>query len=314
MEHNVLSPNPRPQPKLPEFASKDFKNHWVETMSNEDYQGKSDFISASGLVEMMKSPYHFHEYCRGNAPDMTPSQTLGTLIHAALLEPKRFRRFMALKPDFNRRTNEGKRDHEAWMKLHENHIVVDQHQFEVLTSVLESVEKNPELVGYLSQGHKEISGFFRDPHTGLKCRLRPDLLIPADTVESMPAIIIDVKSTRCAEERKFFYSVEEYHYDMKAAFYLHGASIISGQPIEFFKWVAVENVPPYVVSVFDVDQATLETGKWKFRTKMKQLKECLETNDWPAYQREPQTLMAPEWYLRKYEHIYADELWQMEAE
>ena len=299
-------------PSLPEVAPETFENKWVENLSNEDYHSKKDHINAGGIREILRSPFHYYQACLGNKREDTASMILGTLIHKALLEPNDFISKTIVMPEFNSRSNAGKLEKAEWLKAHESRIIVDQKQSDIISSILDSIAKMPELVGILSDGHKEISGFFRDPESGFKCRIRPDILIAADTVNAIPPYVIDVKTTRDASKEAFTRSILNYSYHVSAAFYLHGASIISGQQIENFQWIAVENVPPYAVACYEMDRAWLEIGEHLFKKALRTLKECMSKNEWPGYQVEPEFISPPDWVLKRFENIYSEAAWGSE--
>ena len=304
MEHDAVAQVAPGAPKLPEYADESYEARWVSEMSIEAYHAERGHINSGGLRDVLRSPYHYYQALRGNEPDQTDSMVLGSLIHAAILEPVRFSTQMIRRPEFNRRTNQGKADEAEWMKRHEGRIIVDDRQAEVIEGVLDSISRMPELVGLLTDGHKEISGFFRDPETGLKCRIRPDMLIAADTVSAIPPYIIDVKTTRDASEEAFERSIIQYGYHIAAAYYLHGASIISGQTIRNFQWIAVENHPPYAVAVYEMDQAWAEIGEFLYRRAIRRLKKCIDRDEWPSYQLEPKFISPPSWYMKKFETMY----------
>jgi len=278
--------------------------HWIKDLSIHEYHSKTDFLGSGQLRTFIRSPYHYFQSLSGNAPEPTPSMNLGTLIHLMLSEPHRYHENVILKPDFNRRTKQGKLDEAEWVKENIKKIIVDNKQYEILNGIYESLKKLPMAMNILKDGHKEISGFFLDPSTSIQCRIRPDIFIPRDG--KIPPIILDIKSTKDASEEAFQMSIKRYGYHIAAAYYLRGASIIEKEECSNFMWIAVENVAPYAVAVYEMDQAWREIGESVVSSSMKKLSECIDKDDWPAYQSEPQMISPPEWLLKKYEHIYEE--------
>ncbi len=47
--------------------------------------------------------------------------------------------------------------------------------------------------------------------------------------------------------------------------------------------MVIEKSAPYAISVYQLDQTSLEQGRHEFKTLLARYQHCLETNDWPAY-------------------------------
>lgn len=146
---------------------------------------------------------------------------------------------------------------------------------------------------FTSPGASEVSLFGVDPRTGVWVRGR------VDRMEERPGgrvRFVDYKTTTGAHADPFNRSVERYGYAMQAAWYLDlGAQLDDCPDPEAFVFVAQEKEPPYLVSVFDLDDDWLAIGRELNRQALDLFARCLESGDWPGYGRGIQTLSPPAW-------------------
>jgi exodeoxyribonuclease VIII len=283
---------------MPSKAPLDYQPHWVENLPNEDYRGRKDHLSNSMLQDAVDSLAHFHWYnCLGNPRAESKPLQLGTIVHAAILEHERYANCMIVQPEFNMRTNQGKEDCAAWKKaLKPEWIPVTEEQREIVMRILDNVNKHRQLLPMLEASKKEISGFFREPHFGFACKIRPDMIIPGDR------LVLDVKSTSDGSRGAFSRSVLNYRYYFQAAFYLMGASQIEAVPFENFFWVAAETKPPYLVEVYPADLGWIGCGDADVIRTLSKIDRAIKTNRWTSYQEEPTPLSPPNWFIQKPEY------------
>ena len=278
--------------KLPVLVTSNFEPHWL-TISNDLYHADKSSISASGLKHLLKSPAHFKYEWMKSPKDKTPAQRMGELFHAAILEPERFRENMVIQPDFNRRTNAGKAAEADFLsKLPETAIVVSEDDYHWLCGAIESVYSHPIARGALRGGERELTGVFRDPETGLKCRIRPDLIIRDKN------IILDVKTCQDASQRAVERVIWQYAYDLQAAFYLHGSQIIEQKVYDTYLWLFVEKTAPYVTTLWKADQAWLEIGSQRMKRSLHKLTSSIEAGEFPGYQNEAEWISPPDWAMK----------------
>lgn len=70
--------------------------------------------------------------------------------------------------------------------------------------------------------------------------------------------------------------------DIQVAFYLRGLKRLTGVDA-VFRYVLVENVPPYGVSVVSMAGSALEIGNAKVDRALERWKWCLDNDEWPGY-------------------------------
>jgi exodeoxyribonuclease VIII len=115
-----------------------------------------------------------------------------------------------------------------------------------------------------------------DEATGIRCKCRPDLFDPASR------LVLDLKTTRSVDIRRFGHDVARYQYHGQVAHYSAGITAALGWTPEQHILIAVESAPPHDVATFPLDADTLRTGAEKVAALLAQLAECRATNTWPG--------------------------------
>jgi hypothetical protein len=89
--------------------------------------------------------------------------------------------------------------------------------------------------------------------------------------------------------------------DIQIAFYLRGVKKVTGVDATF-RYVLIENQPPYAIAVVSPAPSALELGQAKVERAINGWRECLRTDVWPAYPPGIYYAEAPAWEeLRWYE-------------
>lgn len=292
---------------LPEFVGLDFKNHFVENLLDTDYHADKSSISSSGLKEMRESPNHFYaKWTREVESTDTDALKIGRLVHLAILEGGRFHEKRTVMPEFgDMRSPKNREVRDKWLAdLPKDMIVLDKDDMATVSGCVVSLSKNDKALKILQEGIAEVSGFWREPHTGLKCRIRPDFIRLKDNW------LVDFKTAQDSSMRAFQNSVIKYGYDMQMAFYFDGIEKISGRAPEGAAWVVMEKKPPYDVSVYVLDGVTLEEGRRLYKYNMAKLARCLKENKWPGRNDGKVTdFIYPTWKLRQLENGEGLEGW-----
>lgn len=248
----------------------------IHDISNEQYH-KASAISRSNLSLMKKSPYHFwYEVLSGKAKprETTPAMNIGSAFHTFLLEPHKFAKEFAILPQIDRRTAKGKEDFAAFTAEHGHKIILTQDQFEQTRVMVENIKKHEIVTTLLDEAVFEQSIFWTDKETGLQFKARPDIWAAK--------MVVDVKTTADASYHSFQRSALSYDYFLQAAMIYEGCKAI-GRPFEMFVNLVCEKEEPYIPAVYMMDNDSLQYGIDQFQKLKKQLKECLERDNWPAY-------------------------------
>jgi len=252
---------------------------YVEVMDPDVYHSQPE-ISKSGLDMIAKAPrlYHWHHIDPDGEPlKQTPAMELGEYVHVATLEPDRWQSRYICAPKFDRRTKAGKEQAAQFELENEGKIVVPSDMYDHANRSADAVREHPHAGDLLMlPGRAEVSMFSEHEETGVGIRGRADYILDGSSS------IIDLKTTRDASARKFYYSVRDYRYDVQAAFYLDLLSHFR-EEVGTFYWVAVEPRPPYMVSLYWAGQDMVNAGREKYYRDLLSYKVCLETNTWPGY-------------------------------
>jgi hypothetical protein len=125
---------------------------------------------------------------------------------------------------------------------------------------------------------------------GIWCRARLDWLHEGHRV------IDDLKSTGGSAHpdvwiRNHLFSTG---FDVQAAFYLRGLKAVTGQRATF-RFVVIEDTPPYALSVVALGPEALELAERKVAHAIEVWRHCVETNTWPAYPARTCFAEVPAW-------------------
>jgi hypothetical protein len=257
-------------------------------LSNEDYH-RHESISKSGLDLISRSPAHFF-YAARREP--TRATQIGTAIHAAILEPEKFaREYMLLRNVTDRRASEYKQAVATWGADN----VLTGTEADKVAGMQESCRNNTAAREYFSEPYRtELSVIATDPETGVIVRCRFDLL-----TESGRAL--DLKKTQDVRGSEFMRSVHNYRYHVQAAFYSDVWLWATGEPLQSFDFLAVEENMPHPSRVFTLDDEAIEIGRALYRKDLNLYAKCLDAGEWPGIDCEPELLSLPSWAVSSFE-------------
>jgi hypothetical protein len=89
-------------------------------------------------------------------------------------------------------------------------------------------------------------------------------------------------------------------YDVQCAFYLRGIKALFGIDATF-RFIVVENWPPYAISVVSLAPDALELAQRKVTRAIGLWRESLTSGDWPGYPTRTCYVEAPPWEMAKFE-------------
>lgn len=262
----------------------------ITGMPNDVYHSWPNSVSKSQLDLIDRSPAHLRYAAKRES---TRAMEIGTAIHTALLEPERFAsEYVLLRDVTDRRASEYKQA----IKVHSSDVVLTGTEADHVSGMQESVYAQPSARGLLTAaGHHELSVFANDPETGVLCRVRIDLL-----TDDMTAV--DLKKTRDARNREFQRSVFNYRYHVQDAFYSDVFFWATGEHLNGFKFIAVEEQPPHAAVVYSLDDEARKYGRDCYRANLNTYAKCLESNDWHGYDVNEDVIGLPGWLINEIEN------------
>ena len=134
--------------------------------------------------------------------------------------------------------------------------------------MVKNAVENKTFMALLENSHRELSAYTTDELTGLKLKVRPDIL-PINK-----STIVDIKSCVDSSPKEFKRNVYSYGYSISAAYYM---DILKR---ENYIFAAIEKSQPYQTSLYALNDEMIEYGKLQSRTALNLLKWSYDNNFW----------------------------------
>jgi hypothetical protein len=127
----------------------------------------------------------------------------------------------------------------------------------------------------------ETSFYGFDGETKLPVKVRPDGF---NVIENCGAnILISFKTTSAENINKFWNDSAKFQYELSEGMYLEVMSQITGRKFNAVVTVMLQTVAPYLPAVFWWSPDDLQLGKYKFRSAIQTLKDCMDAGKWPGF-------------------------------
>ena len=267
---------------------------FVLGMPNADYHA-FDGVSASTLKTVSRSPAHAKAMADF---ETTRAMEIGTAIHTAIFELERFKREYKLLDDVADRRSA---DYKNAAKAFGGDKVLTGPESNDVRGMYAAVRKSKSAMKYLAKaGFAELSGFVRDPQTGIIRRVRFDWI-------TIDGEIVDLKKTQDARPDAFSRAISSYDYHAQAAWYLDTFAMIDGgECLHPFRFLAVEESKPHGVGVYAIDEPSLIIGRDTYSKAYDTFCECSKTGVWPCYDDIEQSIGVQNWVVYKWESAIAD--------
>lgn len=193
-------------------------------------------------------------------------------------------------------TAEGKLVRLEWYAAQEDagREIVTASEYENAQAMATAIERAPVMTSISPNANREVAAFWTDAETGVECKALLDVL-DAKTTPLRPRIE-DFKSSKDA--LRFDRAIGRYRYDMQAAFYMDGVQAVGGWAPSSFRWIVVEDKPPYSVLAAPPSQYTLEMGRELYKALLREYAAAMASGVWPG----PES--PDEWTTHEYS--YAD--------
>ena len=288
---------PQPAPKMPD---KDNPEPGLYDDVPRDLYDKIEAVNPSWLVLMDRSPKHFwdDQKCK-DEPSI--SMRLGTCAHTAILEPDEFDKRYLIAPKVDRRTKVGMA---AWAKHQEEagayrEVVIDK-EAEKVKAMSKAVWSHPQALALLAgEGRNEVTAIWLDKKSGELCKGRIDRLTYYESKGTRWPAVVDVKTTADPQPGQYSFFARQaagLHYPYKLTMYLDGLNAIAPMIQRQIFVIAVENVPPYDVVVYNAKPEDLDTWRKKYQGWLENVhKFRSKSGAWPGYSDEIQWLEIPPW-------------------
>lgn len=273
-----------------------------ENEPDDEYHGKRTFVSSGGIRQALDSPRAFYRgYVQGIKSEPTKAMNLGHAAHLMLLQPEEFKRRYTVMPEFTGFTKDGKsstRSGEAQAKKAEwiadlpaGAVILDPKEHDRLMFMVEAILEHELAQHVIKDSVFEVSGYFRDPTTGLQCKIRPDVL--RHDFSALP----DLKTCCTAKEHEFLRAMMDMRYDVQVCFYMWGVEQITGRRPEIPGIIAVENTHPFDIAVYEFSPQMIECGMADMQLGLLRIAQSLQSGQWPGRNpREAVVIDFPQWF------------------
>jgi hypothetical protein len=261
-------------------------------MPNDVYHSMPGSYSKSGLDTFHNDPYKFFNPAERK---QTRPMELGSAIHAAILEPNVFAEEYMLIPEVkDRRQSEYKM---AVAQFGAGKVFTND-DCKKIEGMQKAVHANDEAHKLLTvPGFFEVSGFSVDEKTGLVMRHRFDKLALIDG----EWFGVDLKKTQGSDQYKFSKSIYDYRYHVQYAIYSKGFKEITGIDLSGFIFIAVEDIHPHKVAIYELCDISKKIGRDEARMDLDLLAEYKAGNITAHNNSECEIISLPEFVLRQHE-------------
>jgi len=266
-------------------------------MPADAYHADTEWLSAGRLKEFARSPRRYLAAINGELDsEPTPAMLLGSMIHAAILEPDTFSQHYVPKEKVDGRTKAGKAYNAQWELDNVGKLAIKRDEEELLAKLQSSLQAH-ELSQHLltGDGLNEHVLQWVDEATGVKCKARPDRVL-LDNGSDLSSACIDLKTTADASPKAFSKTLSNLGYWRSAVHYLSGLKHC-GLPCDAYYFLCVETGPPYEVAVYEMDADALERAETRYRIELQEISECQQINEWPSLTTiNALSLSLPPWF------------------
>ena len=241
---------------------------------------KIEAVNWSKLKWMDVSPLHYHHHLHDPDDHDTPARRLGRATHTLALDPARFEAEYAVFDGERRAGAEWK----SFAAANADRDILKANELDEAHAIAHAVQTHPVLAPYREGARYEMTATWTDKATGLRCKARPDWLVPG--------VLLDLKTTTTLDGRRFGNLAARMGYHCQLAHYKAGVEAC-GHPVDRVVLVAVESAAPYDVAVFELDGDALQAGREKVDELLARLAECQASGQWPGRYEAERALELP---------------------
>jgi hypothetical protein len=234
-----------------------------------EYLGKKDHVSASDIKNFLKSPkYYFWNKYNKVEKDDGRHYVIGSALHEMIMEPHLFNSNYVVMPKVDKRTKEGKLAYENFLIEAQGKTIVNEEEMLMIVEMVKNATENKTFVSLLENSYRELSAYLVDEKTGLKLRMRPDIMCQSKST------IVDIKSCLDSSPKQFKGNVYSYGYSLSAAFY---SDFLNR---ENYIFAAIEKQEPYQTALYSLNDEMMEYGRTQYRLGLDLLKWSYDNNYW----------------------------------
>jgi len=249
----------------------------IKVVEGHEQYNAAEGLRATNLKLILEAPKLYKWYVVDKNPKKeTDALRFGNIAHAALLEPDKLRANIVIEPKFS---GTGMRKaKEDWLTaLKPGAMVLDEKESENLIGMMDCLSQDPDVKGILEKGVPEMSFYWDDDVTGLRCKARPDFV-------TEDGWVVNFKTAADATMKGFHYAIQDMAYHLQAANYCVGYKQVFGKDPQGYIWIVVEKKAPWLSAIYVADEALMEIGLRDYRYAVDLVTACMKAGEWPGYQ------------------------------
>ena len=259
---------------------------------------KLDAVSSSELKHILVSPAEYYHHKHFTSKKDTPSMSLGTAIHAAILEPTAFALNYVWENEKidNKVSGEGRKAWDNFKKQYAGkHILTYEDGLKIQVLRDQVLKESPLLTEILSHGVAEVSA--TADLDGIPCKARTDFLTLDNAMWDIKTTSEDILDGDNRIERiiaKWRYYLQMAHH--MAVFEANGVAVKS------YGWVFIttNTAVPYI-RIVKASESLVQYGKETQQMCLNLLKNCIECGQWPGVtQAAIEEISLPPYLLDKF--------------
>lgn len=260
-----------------------------------------DCFSKSMIPATMRSAKHLKHYLsEGKQSD---AMALGSLVDAMLLEPEALDKYGVLSETYINKKGEEKpwignstecKKELAAIKM-AGLIPIKKKYVDEARLVEQEVILNDKARKIIQDSKKQVAMVWIDEDTGVLCKGRIDCLLSES--------IVDLKTTNNASALSFSRDIYNFGYHQQAAMYTDGYAALNKGKLMSFQFIAVENVEPYCVSLYEIGVGSIEKGREQYKKALDIYVEYLKNDPdfTKGYPDDIKLIEIPSWALKTFD-------------
>lgn len=268
-----------------------------EYLDYKDPQGRQ-VVTRSELCEIVLCPAKW-KFGPHDEDKATPSTDFGSLVDCLLLQPDKFTDYYVTTPATYTNSKKQVADW-TWQsptcrewrdtRMAQGLLVATPEEVETAQKAVSRLHSHPDLGDrikkLLGASQKQVFSVaeYHDKDTGIVLVVKALTdVVPPDWMPEYATGLLDLKTSKSAEPRKWTKSVWDFNYHVQAAMNLQVFNAATGQKRKNFYHLIIENTEPFEPATRQLSKEYVEIGLKRVQDGLRILCQCLKANKWPSY-------------------------------